>query len=86
MIFFSVHAFILIVLVSLFYLAWLNVDVELSGGIGQERLIHLMHEVFSRNLDLRNGESILSMRLIFHEGLCLMKMVITIAVLLFLFL
>lgn len=50
----------------------------------QEGPIHLMHEVLSSNLDLKNGENILSVKLIFLEGLCMMKMVTTNVVLLFL--
>lgn len=56
------------------------------GRNGLEMLILLMHEVFSNSMDLRNGGSILSVKLIFRKDLRLMKMDIIIVVLQYLFL
>jgi hypothetical protein len=56
------------------------------GGNGLEMLILLMHEVFSNSMDLRNGGSILSVKLIFRKDLRSMKMDIIIVVLQYLFL
>ncbi|KAL6285718.1 hypothetical protein ACE6H2_010108 [Prunus campanulata] len=50
--------------------------------IERERFNPLTPVAFSSSMDSRNGESILSVKLIFHEGLCLMTTDITIVVLL----
>lgn len=59
---------------------------KFGGTREQRRLIVLMPEVLWINMVLRNGESILFAKLIFHKGLSSMKMDTTAAVLPFPFL
>lgn len=59
---------------------------QFVGKREQRRLIVLMPEVLWINMVLKNGESILFVKLIFHKGLSSMKMDTTAAVLPFRFL
>ena len=51
-----------------------------EAKIDQEMLIPLMHEQFLVSMARKNGESVFYVKLIFHKGLCMVTMAITIAV------
>lgn len=63
----------------------LTLKLQHAVGIKRESLVPLMPVAFSSSMGLRNGESIISVKLIFHKGLCSMTMDIIIVVLLYLF-
>lgn len=63
----------------------LILKLQHAGRIKRESLVPLMPVAFSSCMGLRNGESIISVKLIFHKGLCSMTTDIIIVVLLYLF-
>jgi hypothetical protein len=85
-----IYPFLFACLLSMRHLAFVLLfrmpDFLKISGRDEERMIPLTQGAFSSSLDQRIGGSILSVKLIFHNALCLMRMDSTIAVLQYLFL